>query len=119
MGKPSTSDVVLPAPEYIGCVEGTWGSETSQYPQEEKTICDSVSSGERKRKRLNRGRVIPDRGCGCGVVGRVWIGLLTGRAVRNHGVSRSGLERPVVEGESPVDENIVTVVVDTQVAAGP
>ncbi|GAA1654321.1 hypothetical protein GCM10009764_88890 [Nocardia ninae] len=38
MGKPSTSDVVLPASEYIGCVEGTWGSETSQYPQEEKTI---------------------------------------------------------------------------------
>ncbi|GHG51857.1 hypothetical protein GCM10017567_88110 [Amycolatopsis bullii] len=37
MGKPSTSDVVLPAPEYIGCVEGTRGSETSQYPQEEKT----------------------------------------------------------------------------------
>ena len=37
MGKPSTSHVVLPAPEYIGCVEGTWGSETSQYPQEEKT----------------------------------------------------------------------------------
>ena len=27
----------LPAPEYIGRVEGTWGSETSQYPQEEKT----------------------------------------------------------------------------------
>ena len=39
--------------------------------------------------------------------------------VRNHGVSRSGLERPVVEGESPVDENMMTVVVDTQVAAGP
>lgn len=38
MGKPSTSDVVLPAPEYIGRVEGTRGSETSQYPQEEKTI---------------------------------------------------------------------------------
>ena len=38
MGEPSTSHVVLPAPECIGCVEGTWGSETSQYPQEEKTI---------------------------------------------------------------------------------
>ena len=38
MGKPSWSHVQLPAPEYIGCVEGTWGSETSQYPQEEKTI---------------------------------------------------------------------------------
>ena len=24
-------------PEHIGRVEGTWGSETSQYPQEEKT----------------------------------------------------------------------------------
>jgi hypothetical protein len=23
-------------PEHIGHVEGTWGSETSQYPQEEK-----------------------------------------------------------------------------------
>jgi hypothetical protein len=37
MGEPSTSHVVLPAPEYIGCVEGTRGSETSQYPKEEKT----------------------------------------------------------------------------------
>ncbi len=37
MGKPSWSHVQLPATEYIGRVEGTWGSETSQYPQEEKT----------------------------------------------------------------------------------
>ncbi len=35
MGEPSTSHVVLPAPEYIGRVEGTSGSETSQYRQEE------------------------------------------------------------------------------------
>jgi hypothetical protein len=49
MGEPSTSHVVLPAPEYIGCVGGTPGSETSQYRQEEKTNSDSVSSGERKR----------------------------------------------------------------------
>ena len=66
MGKPSTSDVVLPAPEYIGRVEGTWGSETSQYLQEEKTTCDSVSSGERKRMRLNRSHVKP--------AGVVWSG---------------------------------------------
>ena len=26
-----------PLPEHIGQWEGTWGSETSQYPQEEKT----------------------------------------------------------------------------------
>ena len=38
MGKPGTRDGVLPAPEFIGCVGGTRGSETSQYLQEEKTI---------------------------------------------------------------------------------
>ena len=69
MGKPGQLHRWSPAPEYIGCVEGTWGSETSQYPQEEKTTCDSVSSGERKRMRLNRHCVIPGRGCSVGVVG--------------------------------------------------
>ena len=69
MGEPGISHVVSLPSEHIGRVEGTRGSETSQYPQEEKTICDSVSSGERKRMRLNRVRVIPGRGCGCGVVG--------------------------------------------------
>ena len=59
MGKPSHSDVWLPAPECIGRVEGTRGSETSQYPQEEKTNSDSVSSGERRRMRLNHMRVKP------------------------------------------------------------
>ncbi len=74
MGKPGQLHRWSPAPEYIGCVEGTWGSETSQYPQEEKTTCDSVSSGERKRMRLNRSCVIPGRGCSCGVVGVVRTG---------------------------------------------
>jgi hypothetical protein len=69
--------------------------------------------------RPNFVRVIPGRGCVWRVVGFA-VSILPDRpTVRNHGVSRSGLERPVVEGESPVDENIVTVVVNTQVAAGP
>ncbi len=87
MGKPSTSDVVLPASEYIAGVEGTWGSETSQYPQEEKTICDSVSSGERKRMRLNHACVIPGRGCTCGVVGSFFPVLPDRARVRNRCVS--------------------------------
>lgn len=37
MGKPGTRDGVSPAGESIAGVEGTRGSETSQYPQEEKT----------------------------------------------------------------------------------
>jgi hypothetical protein len=69
MGEPSQSHVWLPTSEHIGRVEGTRGSETSQYPQEEKTTCDSVSSGERKRMRVNLARVIPGRGCALGVVG--------------------------------------------------
>jgi hypothetical protein len=87
MGKPSTSDVVLPASEYIGCVEGTWGSETSQYPQEEKTTCDSVSSGERKRMRLNQLDVIDGSRCLAGVVGTFFFILPNGARVRNLGVS--------------------------------
>ena len=47
MGKPGWSNVQSPLPEKIGQEAGTWGSETSQYPQEEKATCDSLSSGER------------------------------------------------------------------------
>ena len=63
--------------------------------------------------------VIPGRGCACGVVGFVLSILPDRPTVRNHVVSRSGLGWPVVEGESPVDENCVTVVMNAQVAAGP
>jgi hypothetical protein len=37
MGKPGSRHGLSPAAEHIGRVEGTRGSETSQYPQEEKT----------------------------------------------------------------------------------
>lgn len=72
MGKPSRRlyGCLLLPPEYIGRVEGTWGSETSQYPQEEKTTCDSGSSGERNWMRLNLLGVIHGSGCLAGVVGR-------------------------------------------------
>ena len=63
--------------------------------------------------------VIPGGGCVCGVVGFVFSGPPAWATVRKVCVSRSGLGWPVVEGESPVDENMVTVVGDAQVAAGP
>ena len=48
MRKLSTSNVVLLLPEYIGELKGTWGSETSQYPQEEKTnVIPLVVASER------------------------------------------------------------------------
>ena len=36
IGKPVERNCSSPLPEHIGQVEETWGSETSQYPQEEK-----------------------------------------------------------------------------------
>ena len=82
MGKPGWLHRQSLPPEYIGWLEGTWGSETSQYPQEEKTTCDSVSSGERKRIRLNRACVIDGSRCTFGVVGPTvsvlpgWAGVI-------------------------------------------
>ena len=66
----------------------TRGTETSQYPEEEKESIDFLSSGDRKGKSLNRrcyGRV--------GVVG-----ALKGTMISNENV----LENAVAEGESPV-----------------
>ena len=36
-GATQPDEVRLPTTEYIGRMEGTWGSETSQYPEEKKT----------------------------------------------------------------------------------
>ena len=36
MGEPDQVDPWSLASEYIGCVEGTGGTETSQYPEEQK-----------------------------------------------------------------------------------
>ena len=38
MGQPVMSNVMTSSPEYIGCMKTTRGTETSQYPVEEKTI---------------------------------------------------------------------------------
>ena len=59
MGKPSTSNVVLFLSERIGEIKGTWGSETSQYPQEEKTkVIPLVVASERGRGQTNS---VPNR----------------------------------------------------------
>ena len=66
----------------------TRGTETSQYPEEEKESIDFLSSGDRKGKSLNRCRY-----GGAGVVG-----ALKGAMISNE----NALENAVAEGESPV-----------------
>ncbi len=53
-GNPPRRTAAVPGPEFIGLEERTWGSETSQYPEEKKTMSDSRSSGERTGNSLNR-----------------------------------------------------------------
>ena len=66
----------------------TGGTETSQYPQEEKEIIDSLSSGDRTGKSPNR--------CCYGITGVV--GPLKGDQFKNW----NGLENPTIDGDSPV-----------------
>ena len=63
--------------------------------------------------------VIPGRGCVCGVVGPFFPDLPVRAAVRKECVSRSGLGWSAVVGESPVGENMFSVVEGSRVAAGP
>ena len=51
MGKPTS--LLVSYDEFIVVKKLTRGSETSQYPQEKKSIRDSLSSGERKGNSLN------------------------------------------------------------------
>ena len=55
MGKPTVLNGAVCRPEDIGSCKQTRGSETSQYPEEKKTMSDSRSSGERNGNSLNLG----------------------------------------------------------------
>ena len=69
-------------------LERTRGTETSQYPQEEKEIIDSLSSGDRTGKSLNRRCY--------GSVGVV------GSFIRSMSLNWNVLESSIEEGDNPV-----------------
>jgi hypothetical protein len=83
MGKPGRSHVLSPLPEHIGQVEGTRGSETSHYPQEEKTTVIPRVVVSESGSRLNLCRVIAGRRCGMGVVGFFGLGCRPSRELEN------------------------------------
>ena len=61
MGKPSLVNPEESSAEYIGGAKATWGSEPSQYPQEEKTIViPLVAASERGTAQTG---VLALRGC--------------------------------------------------------
>ena len=71
----------------------TRGTETSHYPQEEKEIIDSLSSGDRTGKSLNR--------CCYGNVGVV------GSFMGTHHLNWKVLESSTVDGDSPVQVRVM------------
>jgi hypothetical protein len=75
MGKPGRREVRSPLPEHIGQSGGTRGSETSQYPQEEKAKAIPGVVASETGTRLNRARV------------NSWQAL----RVRGSGTTQSGL----------------------------
>jgi hypothetical protein len=76
-------------------VKQTRGSETSQYPEEKKSIeILRVAASE-------RGRAQTDVGDSVGVVG-LFLGVA--RQVIKSACSRTSLERTTIEGDSPVNE---------------
>jgi hypothetical protein len=61
MGKPTLVNPEVSSAEYIGGEKATWGSEPSQYPQEEKTIViPLVAASERGTAQTE---VLALRGC--------------------------------------------------------
>ena len=95
MGQPGCSNVQSLRAEFIGPAEQTRGSETSQYPQDEKsTEIPLVAASESG----------PAQTVGSNTHGVVGLSQGAAREVTNSTRSRRSLERPTAEGDSPVDE---------------
>ena len=55
MGQPAVRNGAVRIPEYIGCTRQTWGTETSQYPEEEKANAISqVAASETERAQTSK-----------------------------------------------------------------
>ena len=58
MGKPPLANPEGSSAEYIGGVKTTWGSEPSQYPQEEKTIVIPLVAASERGPAQTRGHAL-------------------------------------------------------------
>ena len=104
MGEPAGGNAPAPAPERIGREEATRGTETSKYPEEEKSNeIARVAASESARAQTGESLTAPvaslRRGCGAPCPG-TWV---PGRGHKAAG-ERNGLGRPAGQGESPVRE---------------
>ena len=105
MGKPSWGHAQLLRSEHIGAVETTGGIETSQYLEEEKTTCDSLSSGERNGNSPNRCGVIALWRCHTGVAGPTCQDTDPGEELQKRRLVEHSWKAGPERVTAPVDEN--------------
>lgn len=104
MGEPSGGNAPLPAPEYIGRQEATGGTETSKYPEEEKsTEIPGVAASETGPAQTGA-RVTACGRFRAGVAGRDARGPHPPSRCHKPAPQGNGLGRPAEQGESPVPE---------------
>ena len=105
MGKPAWGHAQAPRPEYIGAGSTTRGTETSKYPEEEKsTEIPPVAASERGRAQTPACAQLMGVAAG-GVVGPAFAGAITPAGSHKPPGKRNGMERPAIAGESPVRES--------------
>lgn len=68
MGKPTWGNSHVPRAEHIRAKEATRGTETSKYPEEEKSNEIPLVVASERGPRPNRWLLLRRRGCGAGVV---------------------------------------------------
>ena len=104
MGEPARGHALAPPPEPIGRTGATRGTETSKYPEEEKsTEIPRVAASESGPSPNLRTRIAWRR-CGAGVAGPGAVGAPDPPSSDKGRCERNGMERPAAAGESPVRE---------------
>ena len=119
MGEPARGHARAAAGEHIAGWRATRGTETSKYPEEEKSNeIPLVAASERGHSPNPCMRYERWGAAVCGVVGAYVRDPRSPGAVKNPGLSQTGMERPAAEGKSPVGEGAWTASYATRVGPG-
>ena len=104
MGEPGGGHTPPPRAEHIGAPEATRGTETSKYPEEEKSNEIALVAASERAPAQTRAGGKPRGDAARGVVGPRVRGALAPRRSCKAGRERNGMGRPAEGGESPVRE---------------
>ena len=104
MGKPGWGHAQSLRSEHIGPVEGTGGTETSKYSEEEKAIANPLVAASETGSAQTSAVYEARRRCCGGVVGPAGrcVGAVT--ELQKAAISRTRMESRAADGNSPVGE---------------